>query len=81
MNDDCSLLQIYKAEIVFNEKLNFEGLFLNDECVDKVAGGRMQQWRENNRDKILLTTSHWPGLGHGKMTQDLRMIIQFLARF
>ena len=65
-NDDCSLLQVYKAEIVFNEKLNFEGLFLNNECVDKVAGGRMQLWKENNRDKILLTTSHWPGIGHGE---------------
>lgn len=64
--DDCSLLQVYKAKIVFNETLNFEGLFLNDECVDMVAGGRMQLWRDNNIDKILLTTSQWAGAGHGE---------------
>lgn len=58
-NNECHMLKIASAKIN-SEYLNFENLFSPDECGKKIMrGGRMQFFKNNNSDGLLLTTGNF----------------------
>ena len=58
LNDNCSILEIYKSEINNIQKLNFIKIFSSSECALNIQGGRIQILENDDKDDfILITTS------------------------
>ena len=56
-SDDCHTLNIVKAKVNLDH-LNFENFFSSDECgAFGVSGGRMQFYRHDNSDGLLITNN------------------------
>ena len=59
LKNTCKNLNIVVAKIN-SKKLNFQNFFSSNECGEYILGGRMQFYKHNSSDGLLLTTSNHP---------------------
>ena len=59
LKNTCKNLNIAVAKIN-SKKLNFQNFFSSNECGEYILGGRMQFYKHNSSDGLLLTTSNHP---------------------
>ena len=59
LKNSCKNLNIAVAKIN-SQKLNFHNFFSSNECGEYILGGRMQFYKHNSSDGLLLTTSNHP---------------------
>ena len=57
-SQNCKFLNIAEADIDFNKGLNFQNIFITNECTNPISAGRMLNITHNQIDGILISTNY-----------------------